>query len=232
MSDDIIRQYTQEQTAKMRDDILRKHFAPFIGKVFAEYPALNSALLSVAQYWCDEAWDAVHGELAYSLHREPDIKAFYDRLREGAEEEEMLDYASSSFMEGRDTVAALRFPPAPPAPLPPKPRSFLDRLLNRPSVYVPPPETPMQRLLYGAFSGAHGGWSWDDNGEAIALFAAFCHEEGNQEENFASNYSPYVLFRRPATAGAPAEIEIVGDMIRPWLDGVGPREFDEVYPES
>ncbi len=236
MNDDIIRQFTPEQTAKMRDDILRHQFAPFIGKVFADHPALNSALLSVAQYWCDEAWDAVHGELSYSLHRDPDIDVFYARIRADAESESMDDdaYFSTLFIEGGETADALNFPAAPP----PKPQSFLDRLLGRKPVYINAvyqrQNEITKKLSYDVFwgRGRKGGWIWDNNGEAIPLFAAFCHEEGNQEESFAANYTPYAIFRRSAQSGAPAELEVIGTMRRPWLDGVGPREFDELYPKG
>lgn len=232
MSDEIIRQYSPEQTAKMRDDLLRKRFAPFVGQVFAQHPALNSAVLSVAQYWCDEAWDAVHGELSYSLQRDPDIDAFYARVRAEGDQEDMdeLSYHRTLFIEGLETARAIGFP-LKAAPV--RPPGFLDRLFKRTPAYDSAlgkqQSDTVRKLAYDVFWGSDG---WDDNGEAIPLFAAFCHEEGSQEENFAHNYRPFVIFRRAAQPGAPADFEIIGEMVRPWLDGVGPREFDEAFPDG
>jgi hypothetical protein len=41
-------------------------------------------------------------------------------------------------------------------------------------------------------------------------------------------YTPYSVFRRKLTENNETEIEmeVVGDMLRPWLDGVRPEEWE------
>jgi hypothetical protein len=64
---------------------------------------------------------------------------------------------------------------------------------------------------------------WPGQSDAIPLFAAFC-KEGNQENDFADNYTPYAVFRRQPDG---VSLEIVGTMQRPWLDGVRPEWENE-----
>lgn len=61
---------------------------------------------------------------------------------------------------------------------------------------------------------------WNDNGEVIPAFAAFCREGAHQEMSIAEAYAPYAILRR---CGDDIAIEIVGQMLRPWLDGIHPE---------
>lgn len=63
------------------------------------------------------------------------------------------------------------------------------------------------------------GYSWDDNGESIPLFAAFTKEDCDQEMSVMESGAPYAVFRRSPMG---VETEVVGEMLRPWLDGVRP----------
>ncbi len=67
----------------------------------------------------------------------------------------------------------------------------------------------------------------------IPLFSAFCKEGGHQDASYAHNYTPYAIFRR-GDKGADIDIEIVGEMLRPWLDGVMPlaEQYEGNYPET
>ncbi|MBD3562195.1 hypothetical protein H6S82_25605, partial [Planktothrix sp. FACHB-1355] len=65
---------------------------------------------------------------------------------------------------------------------------------------------------------------WNDNGIAIPAFAAFCKEGCHQDMEMAERYTPYAILRRN---GDEVDIEIVGQMYRPWLDGIKPEEWDE-----
>ncbi len=68
-------------------------------------------------------------------------------------------------------------------------------------------------------------YDWgDDNDIAIAAFAAFCKEGSHQDMSMAEAYSPYAILRRK---GEEIEVEIVGRMYRPWLDGVKSEEWEE-----
>ena len=56
--------------------------------------------------------------------------------------------------------------------------------------------------------------------EEIAAFAAFCKEGSHQCMDYSEAYTPYALFTR---TDAEIKIEIVGKMLRPWLDGIRPE---------
>jgi uncharacterized protein (TIGR02996 family) len=53
---------------------LREHLLPVFAKYFTTYERLQSAMLCVAQYWADEADDAVHGMLIVSELPEPTLE--------------------------------------------------------------------------------------------------------------------------------------------------------------
>ncbi len=57
--------------AEMRDDAVHRIFKRSAQKTFDQYPDAKSALLSVAQYWNDEADDAVHDDVVYSRRHTP-----------------------------------------------------------------------------------------------------------------------------------------------------------------
>lgn len=57
--------------------------------------------------------------------------------------------------------------------------------------------------------------------EMIASFAAFCKEGSHQGMDYTESYTPYALFTR---SNEGIKVEIVGKMLRPWLDGIRPEE--------
>lgn len=62
-----------------RIDYLRRYLIPASRRYFDKYPLLQSAMLCVAQYWADEADDAVHGYLVLSELLEPTLNnVFFD----------------------------------------------------------------------------------------------------------------------------------------------------------
>lgn len=66
---------------------LRTHLLPVVSRYFKTYPRLQSAMLCVAQYWADEADDAVHGILIMSELLEPTLEG----VRWSDEEEDSPD---------------------------------------------------------------------------------------------------------------------------------------------
>ncbi|MCA9651330.1 MAG: hypothetical protein KC501_15535 [Myxococcales bacterium] len=168
MSDEIQRSMSPEQAAAGRERYLRELVLPYVRRGLARAPELRSAMLLVAQYWCDEADDAVHGTVVFSVLDEPD-----------------LDAARACGWDEPDEV------------------NTPGRRPDEPSEGVP-------------------GYimEWDDNGEAISLFAAFCEEDCHQEMDFLEAYTPYAVFRR---RGDEVVVEVVGKKQRPWLDGVMPE---------
>ncbi len=73
--DDIIRTLSPEETVQLRHAYLTGRFKAAIDAVFGSDAALQSVTLLVAQYWDDEAGDAVQGELIYSELDTPDLDA-------------------------------------------------------------------------------------------------------------------------------------------------------------
>lgn len=62
------------QTDVTRRIFVRTQLLPVVRKYFEQYPRLQSAALCVAQYWNDEADDAVHAQLVVSEFDEPSLK--------------------------------------------------------------------------------------------------------------------------------------------------------------
>ncbi len=79
---------------------------------------------------------------------------------------------------------------------------------NHPPGFDPDPYDPFYKEI-----------PWDNNYDAIPLFAAFCKEGAHQEMDETEAFTPYAFFRRGPLG---VEVEIVGPMLRPWLDGVDP----------
>lgn len=70
-------------------------------------------------------------------------------------------------------------------------------------------------------------FTWSPNGYCISLFAAFCVEGGHQNGGMYEFSSPLAIYRR--TGEKTVEMEFVGDMVRPWLDGVA---FEDAQPTA
>ena len=173
MSEDIRRKYTPEQTARMRQEIVAR-IAQRVGQVFEQHPQLRSAVMLVAQYWNDEAQDAVHGKFIFSMLAVPDLKAVQEAWDRGNEDSETINLpAGMDYLSTHDELGYTVTSP-----------------------------------------------DWDDNGDAIALFAAFTKEGCDQCMSPVESGAPYAVFRRSPTG---VETVLVGEMRRPWLDGVMPE---------
>jgi hypothetical protein len=164
--------YTADEADERRSQVVERVGAALRAELERD-PTLQSALLLVAQYWDDEANDAVHCRLVLSTERVPDLTR--------------TSYAARNERSGR----------------------FEPSKGSRANMSV----------------SAYGLIDWDDNGDSIALFAAFTKESCHQNMGPLEAYSPYALFTRNA-GGLRAEI--VGHKLRPWLDGIHPeRENDD-----
>jgi hypothetical protein len=67
--------FTPMEAKQLREKLIRKWILPALEVRFTKFPQLKSAGLLVAQYWCDEASDAVHSLMHYSVLETPDFKA-------------------------------------------------------------------------------------------------------------------------------------------------------------
>jgi hypothetical protein len=170
--------FTPAEAKQLRENLIRKWILPALETRFAKYPALKSAGMLVAQYWCDEADDAVHHALIYSVLETPDFQTALSVDYENPDNVNLPDLPSNNeidWMEHHD--------------------------------FIP----------------------WDDNGIAIPAFAAYCRENCHQEMTTEEAYSLFAIFRKTDDG---IEIEYVGEMIRPWLDGIAPEFFEEINPEE
>ncbi|GAB1543844.1 hypothetical protein NUACC21_65200 [Scytonema sp. NUACC21] len=163
--------YTKKQAAQLRQQLMDGFVIPIVQMNFQKYPTLRSAAMMVAQYWDDEASDAVHHCLIYSVLDTPDLEAA----------------AKADVNYSQDKVNL----------------KGLGRLDNR------------------AYSVQRNGQEmyWPDNHDAIPAFAAYCKEGCHQSMDTFEAYTPYAILRRQDNA---IDIEVVGKMLRPWLDGIKP----------
>jgi hypothetical protein len=169
--------YTKEQAADLREKIISSDIIPIIELYFSKYPQLQSAMLLVAQFWDDEAADAVHYEIIISVLPTPVV--------------------------GVKLVTNDNYDDCDPVNLP-----------GLPSLYE----------IYDSLSEdferiGSEEHCWENNGNAVPTFAAYCKEGCHQDMDNLEAYTPYAIFRRKEGA---IETEVVGKMLRPWLDGMRP----------
>lgn len=208
--------YSPSEAARLRDQMVREQIVPVIRRAFDAHPTLQSATLLVAQYWNDEANDAVHCDLFFSELDTPNTAAAYAARRARYDAEDMAYLVA--------------------APAPSGWARWFPWLRKQEPAVIAAPVVPRRAALPGDVTNLASGideeslereysWKlgWDSNGEPISLFAAFCREDCHQEMDDGEAYSPYAIFRRD---NADVAVEIVGVMVRPWLDGVQPEGGD------
>lgn len=76
------REASPGQTDMKRREYLRTRLGPYLQNQFQTYERLRSAMLCVAQYWNDEADDAVHSALVVSEGLEPTLTGVGYRIRD------------------------------------------------------------------------------------------------------------------------------------------------------
>ena len=177
--EEIIRKYNKEEAEVLRKSMISDFVIPYLKVIFNEYGEFKSAAFMVAQYWDDEARDAVHCDFIFSVQARPDISASiaYHKALNNENYKYLCDdincpnYTYSRFMDMTEIA---------------------------------------DDLLY----------LWPDNTEAIPAFSAFTREGGDQCADLHENYSPYAFFSKKESG--EITYEVVGEMHRPWLDGVYP----------
>lgn len=68
----------EEEAAALREQIIQDYVKPLFEACIYKYPMLLSAVLLVAQYFDDEAHDAVHHKFFVSMLETPDLKAIFE----------------------------------------------------------------------------------------------------------------------------------------------------------
>jgi hypothetical protein len=193
-------QPSQQEQDELRARYIDRCVTPFVREMMQKHPRLLSATILVAQYWNDEADDAVHYEVAFSPREAFDLETI-----EFGEEHYGQEAHSDSYA-----------------------REFCGLSLDV------------------------GENSWNENYDAIPLFAAFCKEGSTQDDEFKDAYTPYAVFRREISeteaglreaalrdpqarevlrdyweahggVSQTLTLKVVGEMLRPHLDGVRPE---------
>jgi hypothetical protein len=167
--------YTKEESAELREKIINSEVVPTIKVVFDKYTQIQSAMLLVAQYWNDEAHDAVHYTMVFSVLPTP-------------------AWGRGILPNDYDDDDPVNLPGLP----------SLDEIYDSIEDFC-------------LFEG--GEYRWEENVDAVPTFAAYCQEGCHQDMDYLDAYTPYAVFRRKEEE---IEIEVVGNMIRPWLDGLRP----------
>ncbi len=195
--------FTAEETALLRRKFIEKRLLPPLDWRFKYYPGLKSAALFVAQYWDDEANDAVNVLWIFSVLETPDFE--YPFSDSTWDDKDLTGVAPEKLSE-TPTYSKIQDEEEDPVNLPNLPSHGQIEWFQGPDFLKMP---------------------WDHNGMAIPLFAAFCKEGAHQEMNSRDAYSLFAIFRKTE---AGIEVEYRGEMLRPWLEGIRPEYFQR-FPE-
>lgn len=182
--------YSKEEAAKWRESIIENCENPIVKKVFDKYPQLKSAMFLVAQYFDDEASDAVHTWQFFSVLETPDIEAFFEAIlhSQGMDQINLPELSHLILMHAQQSIG--------------------NEIRDRSQM-------------------AESSFDWDIYWKMIPAFAAFCKEGCHHDMMPSESYSPYAILRRQ---GGEIEVEVIGKMLRPWLDGF--QEYSYVCSEQ
>jgi len=212
MTDNIIRKFAVEDVPAKRMAYIERSVMPSVKEAFNDAPQLNSAVLMVAQYWCDEAHDAVHGDVVYSLSSNPDLKAHRDEVLRLSQ-----TYHIDSPKEDWD-------------------KKYEEENILKTFIEGPKVADKLGDIFKDFIDFDHGEnyqvWpAWNGNATAIPIFAAYCMEGGHQDSFELEFSSPCAILRRGDAD--EVTIEVLENMARPWMDGVSPEwEIREIAQKN
>jgi hypothetical protein len=191
-------------SAVLRERFHEQYLLPLARGFFDEEPRCQSVLVTVGQYWCDEAADAVHCYQVACTTREPTWpEAGQARADSLAEPEDLRLTLKEAEQEGSPAgLSELQYP-----------------LWERAAT----------RAFGDPFSSAG---ALDENTDMIVAFASYCREVSDQEQPSWRSHTPYALIVRPEPGQAP-RLEIMGTMHRPqWEDRWDVLEHDGIISEA
>ncbi len=106
MTENVISKYSPQETRRLIDKCLEETVMRTVSRPFGKYPQLKSATLFVSQFWNDEADDAVHEHLVYSIHDNPDMESWTELMTK-QDPDNSLDYGLyACLFEGWDALYA------------------------------------------------------------------------------------------------------------------------------
>jgi hypothetical protein len=94
-------------SAELRDKCMRERFVPLAREMFARMPEVQCIAYTIGQYFCDEAEDAVHEEIATFLEREPKWPDAFDQEADEARKERAFATHVDGFDEFVDNLPTL-----------------------------------------------------------------------------------------------------------------------------
>jgi hypothetical protein len=200
---------------------LRWYLEPLSRIVFERVPEAQSVVFAVAQYYNDEATDAVHQVVVPTDRRDPEwpscltlagnklipveLPDYFDELPEEEQEFARLDAEDRANEQGTFS-------------------QYVFEMSRSPTGLA---------LQYAAqLLGVSG--TIDDNYSLRAAFATFCKPDANQGMDVADAYTPYAIARRRDERDAPdapdVSVEIVGRPVNPF-DPAFDLELERYQPE-
>jgi hypothetical protein len=175
----------------LRQRFEREYALPLASAVFELEPRCQSVLVTVGQYWCDEATDAVHSEEIACSERDPTWPEAGQARRGMIGDGAALDEAFAAAAQDPDSDG---------------PPGLLDVQYGL-----------FKRARQRAFGQDYFS-VLDDNTDMIVAFASYCREVSDQEQPSWRSHTPYGLVRRPLAGELPT-LEVIGSMYRPqWED--------------
>lgn len=182
-----------ETSAEIRRKYIELHFVPLCRRVFGKDPEVSSLILTVGQYWCDEAEDAVHLHVFPSGEAKPRPTGWLGHLRALVSGD-----ARSGWPECLEDERWMH----------------LEDDEDEPSFG----ELNERGEKLAGWKARRGLPNLDENSTAITAFASFCIPGCDQEMPPAESQTPYAIGWRGATADVVV-VDIVGHMHQPqWED--------------
>jgi len=213
-----------EDAALLRGEYLKGPMSEYVRRFMNAYPAIKTVVVKVAQYYDDEAGDAVHFRMYPTVLSEfwtpPPEKPWTDK-KGRVHTPSVPDWYYAHVNEHPEMIK--KNLPFWEFPQPNSGESQRERIFR----YNDSISDMVRRWEERAFGWHHwlGKAGWDSNGAMIPLFSAFCAEGGRDE------YKSLAVYRRLTEGQCTSEdvsFEFIGEMIRPECDGIRPeREGEE-----
>jgi hypothetical protein len=178
-------------SAELREMFIDWWFRPVSRVLFADHPDVESVVLGFAQYWNDEANDAVHALVRTSAVRDPIW-----------EDVAVSRYEPPEFPEWDQDAEPFD--------------AWMAREEAAESAWYEQQAREEARIEAAGNEVTAGRSTYFDNGSFIAAFASYCVEGANQGQAVREAYRPYAIARR--APDGEVGIEVVGVVHQPWRE--------------
>jgi hypothetical protein len=204
---------TKDEIARIRSEYLMGPMREYARMFMEDHPLVRSVLIKVSQYYNDEAEDAVHFQMypsVLSMWSEPPPPAPFKNKRG----QTITPTAPNYYHEAVPKVLKENLPFVP----------WRFEYKRDEDDYSLVHARTLFDFVY-RWEERTFGWNhwlkkaaWYSNADAIPLFAAYCTEEGRSD-----GYVPLCVYRK---VNDNVEMEFLGTMYRPEVDGLSPVDSD------